>query len=650
MSQVKEILVVHHSHTDWGYTTHQSLIAEKHFRFLDEAVRLCEGNADREESMRYRWTCECSWVVHGYLRTRSPRAQRRFLDCVARGDIEVAALPLQPTPLADARTIRATLLILNDLRAEGIPVSVALGCDINGLSWPWADALLDSGVNALCMAMNFVCGGGLPRWTYFRWQAPSGRLLPCWQGTHYNQGAYWGLNHDAYGIAEVAGQRVQELKKWPFEKILLQVSNIPPDNMGPHPAYLQGLAEYNRLATENDWPRMRTATLGEWVGWLDNYQPEGPVYAGDWTDWWAAGVASTPRETAALMDAQRKIAVAEGKGLAAEQANAVRRQIFLAAEHTWGASTSITFPYRLASQAGITAKQNLIYEAAYASHEALRESLGENVVMHDLNFESFDPAWAAVVGMGNKDGGERFFTEPVTATTEAPWQQLLAGDFGQVLLEEPATSGQRAWFKKGSFRQPESAGEWADGSDLKQRLLEGAAVELREEGSELHIDVSFALEYTVDPRSVYVVFPFLEKADSIFADVGGAWADPRCQQVPGSCVNWWTLHNGVFMRSGEAGLLWTSWDAPLTMFDAPCAAPPKTKNILERPVLISWALNTYWFTNFHALSGGEYRFRYRLKYWPVAPEIAEVEAYAKANSLPAYPSVVQLSSSSTVPT
>ncbi|HWL53363.1 MAG TPA: hypothetical protein VNQ90_13080 [Chthoniobacteraceae bacterium] len=639
MKKVWELWVVHHSHTDWGYTTHQSRIEEVHLRFIDEAIRLCVGNEDREASLRYRWTCESAWVVREFLRQRPPGMRRKFLDCVSRGDIEVAALPLQPTPLADARTIRAALTILDELRAEGIPVVAALGCDINGLNWPWADALLDAGVAHLCMAMNFVCGGGLPRWSHFHWKAPSGRLLSCWQGTHYNHGAYWGLNHQAYAISEVAQARVKELEKAPFEKLLLQVTNIPPDNMGPHPRYLQGLQEYNRLATEHGWPLMRTSTLAEWTSWLAAHAKESPVYQGDWTDWWAAGVASTPRETAALMDAQRRAALAESNGLDPLRAIEVRKKIFLAAEHTWGASTSVSAPYAMAAQAGLTAKQNLIYEAAYAAHEAVRAAVADKAVVFDPRFESFDPTWRAVAG-AQQQKAYRSLAPVVDETTEPPpWGELLGKNFAHLLLEEPVCDGRSAWFERGTFRQPDSAGQWADGSKLKRTPLPDPKVATQQEGSELKVEVSFALDLSAEPRSVYVVFPFARKAEEIRVDVGGTWADPRREQIPGSCENWWTLHHGVFLRFGQAGLLWTPWDAPLTMFDAPCPVPPKPPADASASTLVSWALNTYWFTNFSALSGGDYRFRYRLKYWPSAPSLEAVDAYARANPLPEYPLV-----------
>lgn len=639
---VSEILVIHHSHTDWGYTTHQSVIGEAHARFIDQAVALCEGNEDRPESLRYRWTCESAWVVHEYLRRRSPRQRQAFLQRTAQGDIEVAALPLQPTPLADARTIAAALSLLDDLRSEGIPVSAALGCDINGLSWPWADALLEAGVTALGMAMNFVCGGGMPRWTAFRWKSSRGRLLSCWQGTHYNQGAYWGLNHDAYPMETVVPERIAELESFPYSKALLQVTNIPPDNMGPHPSYLDGLAYYNRLARENGWPTMRTATLREWFDFLAPHMAAAPVLEGDWTDWWASGVGSTPRETAALLEAQRRAGLAEKRGLAPVHAALVRRKIFLASEHTWGASTSVQAPGQTSSVAGLAAKQNLVYEALYAAHDALRGTLPGGTFMHDPSLESFDPAWRTLAGSGRTDGAHPFAL-PRPEEPEPAWDAILGDGFGQAIHETPADGKRGTWFEVGRFNRPESHGQWPAQPVWKREILPGAEVTRTAYGTTLRLDITLRLDWTHEPRAVYIRFPFrMADPAAIAADVGGAWADPRSQLLPGSCVNWWCVHRGVLLSSPGGSVLWTPWDAPLTMFDAVCPNPPKAANRLAGPQveLVSWPLNTYWFTNFAALSGGEYHFRYRLKYWPRVVTVAEAEAYLESDPLPSYPSVI----------
>ncbi|MDR1144908.1 MAG: hypothetical protein LBK71_02075 [Verrucomicrobiales bacterium] len=657
-----EILVVHHTHTDWGYTSHPSVVEARHYRYIDQAVDLCRRYREQGTSSRYRWTCESAWVVHGWLKSRSPRERRALLDCVRRGEIEVAAMPLHPTPLADSRTIAAALRILDELRAEGIPISVALICDINGLSWPWADALLDHGVTTLCAAMNFVCGGGLPRYTAFQWQSASGRKLLCWQGAHYNQGAFWGINYDAPQPAPTVSvparpgnqtidagatrrrevdlaKRLAELKDYPYEKLLLQVTNVPPDNGPPHPQYLDYIAAYNRQARLNEWPMMRPATLLEWANYLFGHAAGLPVFAGDWTDWWASGVASTPRETAALMEAQRRIHAAEQRGLPVEQAAAVRRKIFLAAEHTWGGSTSALKPYELLSLAGLAAKQELMYAAVVDANEALRASLQPRYRLLDTRLESFDPLWNELV----RGKADVVPVQPLrkvkAARRKVDWQRWINPATLKVILEEPLNGERSTWFEVGKFDRPEAHGHWNEAPRWKRTVLKSAHIDWDAAGDTVRIEARVKLDYTERPRSLYILFPFGFQA-SLLADVGGAWADPCGENIPGSCKNWWTVHRGILLRGRAASVLWTPWDAPLVMFDEPCPTPPRKRNPRHARALVSWPINTYWFTNFCGLSGGDYTFRYRLKWWPGVVSMRDVEGYCASDPLADYPQVI----------
>ena len=220
---------------------------------------------------------------------------------------------------------------------------------------------------------------------------------------------------------------------------------------------------------------MRTSSLREWFDFLPPRAKKAPVYAGDWTDWWASGIAAFgPRENAALMEAQRRAALAEQRGADPAHCVAVRRRIFLAAEHTAGASSSANAPYEIAAQAGVAAKQNMIFEAAYAANDVLRESLQPDYVMHDSRFESFDPGWRTLVE-GPQPPQTTHPLRPVVMPGKAPdWKKLLGDKFAQVIVETPANGLRSTWYEVGKFNKPESHGRWPDHPKWKRKLLKTA--------------------------------------------------------------------------------------------------------------------------------------------------------------------------------
>ena len=488
-------MLVHHTHTDWGYTTHGSQIEELHCKIIGQAVDLCRQNASNDEMRRFRWTCESALIVERYLKSSDPKQRNQFLELVNQGLIEVTAAPLTPFPHCDQKTIDVSMDTVRRLGKDyGIKPKVAMFADINGLSWIWTDELIKTGVKYLSMAMNYFCGAGMPRYTPFFWVSPKGKKLLTWHGNHYNAGAYWGLNHYDFDMEEVVPQRLEEIAEFPYEKFLLQVTNIPSDNVGPHPKMFDFIDKYNRLADAKNWPVMRMATLTEWFQYLEKQggNKTFPDLKGDWSDWWASALATMPIEIAALREAYRKVDLADKwltklKRLDTKKADIfsdkiydLRNQLFLICEHVIGSSEAVKRPYSFAARAGESYKRDKIYSSLYSVNGLLEQIIGacrgtknSSDRVFNNKLETYDPNWGRLpkskianvskeFKQFSKNNWKYISNDSICLGLNADlgaWSLKLIDDkskelcgksqdgkFGEVVIEYPADNSRNTWF------------------------------------------------------------------------------------------------------------------------------------------------------------------------------------------------------------
>src|ERR1051325_7777929 len=151
---INEILFVHHSHTDIGYTHPQPVVFELHRRFIDEALDIAEATADYPDDSRFRWTCEVTGITLDWWKQADARNRDRFLAAVNRGQFEVAAMAWHMTPLMDHSMLIDILEPVRFFRDLGVPVRSAMNTDVNGLPWGTVDVLLDHGIDGFSMASN----------------------------------------------------------------------------------------------------------------------------------------------------------------------------------------------------------------------------------------------------------------------------------------------------------------------------------------------------------------------------------------------------------------------------------------------------------------------------------------------------------------
>jgi alpha-mannosidase len=350
----EEILVLHHSHLDVGYTHGQPIVGRLHVEFIHQALDLLDATDDWPEESAPKWTCEVTWPVLDWLEEADDGGVARFRKHHAAGRLDVCALPFGVTPLIGSGLLPELLLPLATLRERlGVRPRTALQHDVNGVPWPLADLLLDAGIEALFMGINAHCGGGpMPRPGVFLWETPGGRRLPVFNGLQYSmfdQFMRVDENDPEAFRAGVAGfLGLLEARGCALPFAWATASNAPRafDNSPPNLELAPLVRQWNESGGR---PRIRFATPTDLLERLAAL-PAGSIEVrrGDWTDYWNFGCGSTAVETALHKQACESLALADRlrgggelpAGLQRMRAGAVSALLHYG-EHTWGADRSV---------------------------------------------------------------------------------------------------------------------------------------------------------------------------------------------------------------------------------------------------------------------------------------------------------------------
>jgi alpha-mannosidase len=343
---IKELLVLHHSHLDVGYTHSQPVVWELHREYLGQAMDLLEGTADWPEGSRPAWTCEVTAPVLKWMETATGADVARFRALVDQGRLSIGAMQYNTTPLNTAAQLDRQLAPMEVLRRRlGAPIRTAMQFDVNGIPWPAADLLLDHGVDLLIMAVNPHLGAPVrPRPGVFRWRTPSGRELRVMNGQHYTMFDQllrsWERSLDAMraGLDEY----LEHLGRigYPHDFLFLTTTAAPEmwDNSPPNMPVARMIRAWNESGRE---PRIRYVTSEDLRERIQALPADRlPRLSGDWTDYWNFGCASTAAVVARSRAAARTLDLAERQ--APEPSVDVRRVIDRARdlldlfnEHTW---------------------------------------------------------------------------------------------------------------------------------------------------------------------------------------------------------------------------------------------------------------------------------------------------------------------------
>ncbi|MCL6430234.1 MAG: hypothetical protein K6V36_05155 [Anaerolineae bacterium] len=454
------VYVVPHSHTDIGFTHPASEVACIHDENTDEAIALCDLTKDWPDGCRFKWTCEVSWQIENYVRSRPLQRVRQLQECLRRGQMEVAAIYAGiHSDICGLEELARSLYLAARLRRDwGIGVDTAMMTDVPGLTWAYAQMLAKAGIRYLIVADNnfaapFLRFTDLPR--PFFWEAPDASRVLAWYTDDptwsYIEGYRLGFGESYRHVLRELPLKLAELESqgYPYDAFQLQLAS---DNCR---------VPFRPALIAREWqehwanPQVRLATAREFLAHMEAaYEARLPAHRGDWTNWWSSTVLGFPHESALgrrvkgeLASAEKLASWASTAGLLAYPADLLSKgyhRLLAFDEHSGGGGLwrprseeeqvralleGYAFPYEAADAARAALEQAARALAAHVSNPHATHSL---LVLNSLSWPR-----TGVVEARLPDGMQpRSLVDPETGQ-HLPVQSLASGEVRFIAPEVP---------------------------------------------------------------------------------------------------------------------------------------------------------------------------------------------------------------------
>jgi len=382
-----DIYLIHHAHTDIGYTELQDKIMKYHIDYIRQAITILNESEGNPESVfsNFKWQCENHWQVENFYSVANAHEKSDFERHVKKQKIGLSGNYLNFTELISEDVLCKYQQEMNAFSEKiDYPINSAMTADINGYAWGYADALFDYGVENLfsCVHTHHGMFPVFQKQIPFFWESPKGNNVLVWLGDHYflgnelffapHAGTHYMIQDEysklqaehlilchseketeatEFEITEVRLQRYLknlELEQYPYSFVPCMISGAVTDNSPPNKEIAKRIDLLNEKY--DGQIRIQMVTLEEFFHHVRAESYDIPVYKGDWNDWWADGIGSTPAAVKLYKDALRKYDLCKKLFIDKEEKsvqhmNQAAEKLALYSEHTWGHSSSVLEPW-----------------------------------------------------------------------------------------------------------------------------------------------------------------------------------------------------------------------------------------------------------------------------------------------------------------
>jgi len=380
------VYVVPHNHLDIGFTDYQPKIEElqnRNFgRLLDEMRT--------DPSLRF--SVDGVWPVEQFLRTRTPAAQKEFLDRVRAGRISIPAqyanLMLGGAGLET--TIRSLYAGKALNRTVGQDADYANITDVPAYPWAYASVLHAAGVKYLAAGANDDRGPQplYGRWqthSPYWWQGPDGEKVLMAYTRQYSQ--VWfvcGLPPREAGCREGLPALFQtyEAPGYLPDKLLMFGSQL--ENTDLIPGEGRFVLDWNARYA---WPRLQLATFRDYFQAIEReFGDKLETVRGDFGPYWEDGIGTDAQFGARYRETESRAAAVETLASVAAQLQPqfaapldrlqrLWQDLVLYAEHTYTSWGGYSRPQSEQSVRQIESKHFYVTDAREQAHWISQESM-----------------------------------------------------------------------------------------------------------------------------------------------------------------------------------------------------------------------------------------------------------------------------------
>lgn len=362
----RELHLIHHSHTDIGYSHLQPEVLKIHLRNIDDALDMIVKTKDYPDAAKFRWNIESLWAVEQYLKQASPERKAAFVKAVKDGNICLSALYAN---ILTGLSLPEEMFHYTDYAQQlkkqyGFSIPSAMISDVPGYTWNTVTALAKGGVKYFSSGPNYLgenhpylgdrVGHFVRTWgdKPVYWKSPSGeeKILFWTGGKGYSSwhGTAPGGVFDR-GTKKIAAY-LEELtaNHYPYTMVQWRY-NVVADNGPIDTAISRFVKQWNEKYASPKLILNSTDRL--FAAFEKQYGKDLPVVTGDITPYWEDGAASTAQEegqnrinSLRLQQLENAYTILAPKRYQSQPFYEAWTNILMFHEHTWGAHNSISEP------------------------------------------------------------------------------------------------------------------------------------------------------------------------------------------------------------------------------------------------------------------------------------------------------------------